>query len=100
MTVNKQAGGDPAVTKLLTAIKAGSGAPDLMQAEYQKLPTLVSANALADISKNIEPPCKSEFPASVWNSVTLGLRRGLRGPAGLRADDVLLPRRHLRASTA
>src|SRR5690349_17233726 len=38
VTVNKQDGGDPAVTKLLTAIKAGSGAPDLMQTEYQKIP--------------------------------------------------------------
>ncbi len=27
VTVNKQDGGDPAVTKLLTAVKAGSGAP-------------------------------------------------------------------------
>ena len=35
VTVNKQDGGDAAVTKFLTAIKAGSGAPDLMQAEYQ-----------------------------------------------------------------
>ncbi len=50
VTVNKQDGGDPAITKLLTAIKAGSGAPDLIQAEYQKIPTLVSADALADIS--------------------------------------------------
>src|SRR5918998_2769074 len=50
VTVNKQDGGDPAVTKLLTAIKAGKGAPDVMQAEYQKLPTLVSADAPADLS--------------------------------------------------
>jgi multiple sugar transport system substrate-binding protein len=71
VTVNKQDGGDPAVTKLLTAIKAGSGAPDVMQAEYQKLPTLVSANALADIAKEAGG-LKSKFPESVWNSVTLG----------------------------
>src|SRR3982751_5583017 len=71
VTVNKQDGGDPAVTKLLTAIKAGSGAPDVMQAEYQKVPTLVSAGALADISKQAGS-VKSKFPASAWNSVTLG----------------------------
>lgn len=45
VTVNKQDGGDPAVTKLLTAIKAGSGAPDVMQAEYQAIPTMVGAGA-------------------------------------------------------
>jgi multiple sugar transport system substrate-binding protein len=71
VTVNKQDGGDPAVAKLLTAIKAGSGAPDVMQSEYQKIPTLVSANALADIAKEAGA-LKSKFPESAWNSVTLG----------------------------
>src|SRR5215204_4867410 len=71
VTVNKQDGGDPAVTKLLTAIKAGSGAPDVMQAEYQKIPTLVSANAIADIAEQAGS-LKDKFPASAWNSVTLG----------------------------
>ncbi|ASW53048.1 ABC transporter substrate-binding protein [Plantactinospora sp. KBS50] len=71
VTVNKQDGGDPAVTKLLTAIKAGSGAPDVMQAEYQKVPTLVSADAVADISKEVGD-LKAKFPESAWNGVTLG----------------------------
>ncbi|MEV6342553.1 extracellular solute-binding protein [Actinoplanes sp. NPDC051851] len=71
VTVNKQDGGDPAVTKLLTAIKAGSGAPDVMQAEYQKIPTLVSADALADISSEVGS-LKDKFPAANWTSVTLG----------------------------
>jgi multiple sugar transport system substrate-binding protein len=71
VTVNKQDGGDPAVTKLLTAIKAGSGAPDLMQAEYQKIPTLVSADALADISDGAGD-LEDHFAGGVWSSVTLG----------------------------
>src|SRR3954471_11279156 len=71
VTVNKQDGGDPAVTKLLTAVKAGSGAPDVMQAEYQKIPTLVSANAIADIAKEAGG-LKGKFPDSAWNAVTLG----------------------------
>jgi multiple sugar transport system substrate-binding protein len=71
VTVNKQDGGDAAVTKLLTAIKAGSGAPDVMQAEYQKIPTLVSANAIADIAKQAGS-LKSQFSDSAWNGVTLG----------------------------
>lgn len=71
VTVNKQDGGDAAVVKLLTAIKAGSGAPDIMQAEYQKIPTLVSADAIADIAEQAGS-LKSKFPDSVWNSVTLG----------------------------
>ncbi|MBM2620945.1 extracellular solute-binding protein [Actinoplanes sp. LDG1-06] len=71
VTVNKQDGGDPAVAKLLTAIKAGSGAPDVMQAEYQKIPTLVAADAVADIAKEAGD-LKAKFPESAWNAVTLG----------------------------
>ncbi|KQX08235.1 MULTISPECIES: ABC transporter substrate-binding protein [unclassified Leifsonia] len=72
VTVAKQDGGDPAITKLLTAIKAGSGAPDLIQAEYQKIPTLVSADAIADIAGEGAGDLASTFPDGVWNSVTLG----------------------------
>ena len=72
VTVNKQDGGDPAVTKLLTAIKAGKGAPDVMQAEYQKLPTLVSADALADLSDVVEDDVSSAFSEGTWDAVTLG----------------------------
>ena len=72
VTVNKQDGGDPAVTKFLTAIKAGSGAPDVMQAEYQKIPTLVSANSLQDIKGDLSDDVKSGFSDGTWQSVTLG----------------------------
>lgn len=72
VTVNKQDGGDPAITKLLTAVNAGSGAPDLIQAEYQKIPTLVAADALADLSGTDAKDTKEAFPEAVWNSVTLG----------------------------
>ncbi|MFD6176404.1 MULTISPECIES: ABC transporter substrate-binding protein [unclassified Isoptericola] len=72
VTVNKQDGGDPAVTKLLTAIKAGSGAPDIMQAEYQKIPQLVSSDALADLSGSLGEDVADHFADGVWNAVTLG----------------------------
>jgi multiple sugar transport system substrate-binding protein len=68
--VQSQAGGDAELTKLLTAAKAGNP-PDLAQVEYQVLPTLVSNNYLADISK-YDDSLKSDFPAGNWNQVTLG----------------------------
>ncbi|KQO81624.1 sugar ABC transporter substrate-binding protein [Frigoribacterium sp. Leaf263] len=71
VTVNKQDGGDPAITKLLTAIKAGSGAPDLIQAEYQKIPTLVSSDALADLTDQGAGDLEGGFSEGVWSSVTL-----------------------------
>ena len=70
VTVKKQASGDTLVTKILTAHKAGK-APDLVQAEYQALPTLVSHDALADIGDSVGD-AKSRFADGVWQQTTLG----------------------------
>ncbi|MDT0610365.1 ABC transporter substrate-binding protein [Streptomyces lancefieldiae] len=70
VTVKKQASGDTLVTKILTAHKAGK-APDLVQAEYQALPTLVSNDALADISGEVGDE-KGRFAEGVWQQTTLG----------------------------
>jgi multiple sugar transport system substrate-binding protein len=70
VTVSKQAQGDDEVTKVLTANKAGNP-PDLFQAEYQALPTLVSNNAAADIKK-YAGSAESQFSPGVWSTITLG----------------------------
>jgi multiple sugar transport system substrate-binding protein len=68
--VQVQAGGDEELTKLLTAAKAGNP-PDLAQVEYQALPTLVSNNYLANIA-TYASSLRGDFPAGIWNQVTLG----------------------------
>jgi multiple sugar transport system substrate-binding protein len=70
VTVKKQASGDTLVTKILTAHKAGKG-PDLVQAEYQALPTLVSNDAVADIAEE-SGAAKAKFAEGVWQQTTLG----------------------------
>ncbi|MGW0821716.1 ABC transporter substrate-binding protein [Streptomyces sp. NPDC002845] len=70
VTVKKQASGDTLVTKILTAHKAGKG-PDLVQAEYQALPTLVSNDAVADISGE-SGDAEGKFAEGVWQQTTLG----------------------------
>ncbi|HEY7222237.1 MAG TPA: extracellular solute-binding protein [Micromonosporaceae bacterium] len=70
VTASNQAQGDELVTKLLTA-KGTGNAPDLVQAEYQALPTLVSNDALADISAYASGAA-GKFAPGVWNVVTLG----------------------------
>ncbi|MYY01765.1 MULTISPECIES: extracellular solute-binding protein [unclassified Streptomyces] len=70
VTVKKQASGDDLVTKIITAAKAHK-APDLVQAEYQALPTLVSNDVLADIAKEAGD-AKGEFAEGVWQQATLG----------------------------
>jgi len=72
VTVSNQAQGDALVTKLLTAAQAGNP-PDLMQAEYQALPTLVSNNVVADIAGQVGS-AKGRFASGVWNQVTLGTK--------------------------
>ncbi|NBM19967.1 ABC transporter substrate-binding protein [Streptomyces sp. GC420] len=70
VTVKKQASGDELVTKIITAAKAEKG-PDLVQAEYQALPTLVSNDVLADISGDAGDAEKA-FAPGVWQQTTLG----------------------------
>ncbi|GIH62048.1 ABC transporter substrate-binding protein [Microbispora siamensis] len=70
VTVSKQAGGDDAAAKFLTAAKAGNP-PDLVQAEYQMLPSFVAADAVADL-KAETAQAKAEFSAGIWGLVTLG----------------------------
>jgi multiple sugar transport system substrate-binding protein len=68
VSVNSQTQGDALVTKLLTADKAGNP-PDLFQAEYQALPSLVSSGVAADITKDIAP-IKGKFTDAAWNNVS------------------------------
>ncbi|UED83506.1 extracellular solute-binding protein [Streptomyces profundus] len=70
VTVKKQASGDELVTKTVTAAQAGT-APDLVQAEYQALPTLASNNVTADISEEVAD-AEAAFTPAVWQQVTLG----------------------------
>ncbi|MER7518357.1 extracellular solute-binding protein [Streptomyces sp. NPDC126499] len=70
VTVQKQASGDDLVTKIITAAKAHQ-APDLVQAEFQALPTLVSNDALADISQEVAG-AEDAFAPGIWQQTTLG----------------------------
>lgn len=70
VTVSNQAGGDEAAAKFLTAAKAGN-APDIIQAEYQMLPSFVAAEAVADIKAEVGK-AQGEFDNGIWSLVTLG----------------------------
>lgn len=70
--VSRQDAGDAAVTKLLTAVRAGNGAPDLVQAEYQTITSLVAADAIADISAELAPETPEHFSEGIWSGVGVG----------------------------
>jgi multiple sugar transport system substrate-binding protein len=64
--------GAPEYTKLRTALKAGSGAPDAVQIEYQLLPTFEATKDLVDLSKYGAGKQKSKFAAWTWKQVSRG----------------------------
>ena len=91
--VNAGTGNDE-YTKLQNAIKAGSGAPDVVQVEYYAFPQFVLSNALLDLAPYGFSDLESDYTASTWASVTAGEKiYGLpqdSGPMGnLYREDIM-----------
>ncbi|WP_049573956.1 ABC transporter substrate-binding protein [Nonomuraea sp. SBT364] len=70
VTLSGQAASDELTAKFLTAVKAGN-APDIIQAEYQTLPTLITNNALQDLTSAVAD-VKSAFAEGTWNLTSFG----------------------------
>ncbi|WP_043628038.1 ABC transporter substrate-binding protein [Nonomuraea candida] len=70
VTLSGQAASDELIAKFLTAVKAGN-APDVLQVEYQSLPTLITNNALQDLTSAVAP-VKSAFADGTWNLTSFG----------------------------
>lgn len=64
--------GLPQYTKLRTALKAGSGAPDVVQIEFQYIPTFVLAKGLIDLTPYDAAKYKDDFVPWTWDQVSLG----------------------------
>ena len=69
--VNAGTGNDH-YTKLQNAIKAGSGAPDVAQIEYQALPQFALPGSLADLNRYGFSQYESAYTASAWAAVHAG----------------------------
>src|SRR2546426_6422888 len=70
VTVQNVGAGTPEYTKLFTAIKANNE-PDVAEVEFQTLPQFETTGALVDISQYGANSVKDQFPAWMWNQVTL-----------------------------
>ena len=62
--------GTPQYTKLRTALKAGTGAPDVVQIEYQYIPTLTITDSLLDLRPYGASSLKSQFVDWTWSQVS------------------------------
>jgi len=58
-------------TKLQNAIKAGSGAPDVVQIEYYAMPQFALSDSLLDLSQYGLGDLEDKFSASTWGSVNV-----------------------------
>ena len=58
-------------TKLQNAIKAGSGAPDVVQIEYYAFPQFALSDSLVDLSAYGLDSLESDYAASTWGSVSI-----------------------------
>ncbi|GAB3897124.1 sugar ABC transporter substrate-binding protein [Kibdelosporangium lantanae] len=74
--VNAGTGNDH-YTKLQNAIKAGSGAPDVAQVEYQALPQFALTNSLVNLDQYGFGAFEKEYTPSTWSSVKVN--NGLYG---------------------
>lgn len=68
--VNLGGGQSGTYPKLQTALKAGSGAPDLAQVEYGYIPFFASTGGLVDLSKSLPADAKSYFVPWTWSQVS------------------------------
>ncbi len=69
--VNAGTGNDH-YTKLQNVIKAGSGAPDVAQIEYQALPQFALPGSLVDLNQYGFSQYESAYTASTWGAVHAG----------------------------
>lgn len=88
--------GGPEYTKLRTALKAGTGAPDVVQIEFQYLPTFEILNGLVDISAYGANAVKERLCPLDLGPGQPG-QQGLRHPARQRPHGPALPGRHFQA---
>lgn len=59
-------------TKLRTALKAGSGAPDVVQVEFQYIPTFTTIKGLVDISQYGASALAKDYVPWTWAQVSEG----------------------------
>jgi len=70
VTVVNAGQGTPQYTKLRTALQAGAGAPDVVQIEYQYIPTFTITDSLLDLRPYGAAALKSQFVDWTWGQVT------------------------------
>jgi multiple sugar transport system substrate-binding protein len=72
VTLEDPGAGNAEYTLLNNAIKAGSGAPDVAEVEFDELPSFEIQHAVVDLSKYGAGKYQSDFVPWAWSQVTRG----------------------------
>lgn len=91
--------GAPEYTKLEQALKAGTGAPDVAEVEYDELPSFEITHSVVNLDKYGARSLKKDFVPWVWREVSQGSRvyaiPGDTGPMGLYYNKKEFAKYHL-----
>jgi multiple sugar transport system substrate-binding protein len=72
VTLEDVGAGDPEYVKLADALKAGSGAPDVAEVEYDELPSFEVTHNVLNLVKYGADKYKSDFVPWAWQEVSQG----------------------------
>ncbi|HTX00185.1 MAG TPA: hypothetical protein VMD59_15500 [Acidimicrobiales bacterium] len=86
-------------TKIASALKANSGAPDVAEVEYLELPSLIATKSVVNLVPYGIDSYRSDFVPSAWAAVSQGsgvyAMPGDIGPMGFYYDSSLLSKHHI-----
>jgi multiple sugar transport system substrate-binding protein len=103
VTLENVGAGAPEYTKLVDALKAGSGAPDVAEVEYDELPSFEITHNVVNLATLGASSLKSDFVPWVWKEVSQGsdvwALPNDSGPMGLYYNSVELAKYHMTPPT-
>lgn len=103
VTLSDVGAGSPEYTKLTQALKAGSGAPDVAEVEYDELPSFELTKDVLDLTPYGVDSVKNDFVPWAWQQVSAGSAvyalPGDAGPMALYYNSKLFATYHLKVPT-
>ena len=95
--------GDPEYVAITNALKAGSGAPDVAEVEFDELPSFIVTKSVVDLVPYGANNVKSDFVPWAWQEVSQGSSvyaiPGDAGPMAFYYNSALLAKYHITPPT-
>jgi multiple sugar transport system substrate-binding protein len=103
VTLEDVGAGDPQYVKITDALKAGSGAPDVAEVEFDELPSFEVTHSVVNLTKYGADKYKSDFVPWAWDEVSQGsavyAMPGDAGPMAFYYNSKLLAKYHITPPT-